>query len=101
RIESLQLEAALLESNQLPDGAAAAIHHDASAFTAGGSRDLFSSGGVAAALGADVTFYAVPAALAPFYGAHPTSVHLFVRLRIKPGAMGPMWNMRMGQAPGR
>ena len=48
-------------------------------------------------VGADVSFYGVPASLQPMYASHPVSFHMFFRLRPPAGAMGRMWNMRMSQ----
>jgi hypothetical protein len=98
RVESLQLETLLLATDEETEGAAASVHHDANAFTLGGARDLFSAVGITGGIGADVTLYTVPVALQSLYGDHPVSVHVFFRVR--PKAAG-MWNMRMGQAPGR
>lgn len=55
------------------------------AFTFGGVRDIFADPKWRLGVGADVTFYHVPAALEPIYGSNPTSFHLFLRLR--PGKM--------------
>lgn len=67
------------------------------AFSLGGVRDLFTSRGFEAGLGAAVTFYAVPDVLAATHGGRPVSFQLFFRLRPPAGNMGRMWNMRMSQ----
>jgi hypothetical protein len=55
------------------------------AFTFGGVRDVVSQPKLRVGIGADVTFYHVPAGLEPVYGSNPTSYHVF--LRIRPGKM--------------
>jgi mono/diheme cytochrome c family protein len=55
------------------------------AFTFGGVRDFVESEKLRVGLGADVTFYNKPPALAPIYGKSPVSFHLFLRFR--PGDM--------------
>ena len=55
------------------------------AFTFGGVRDIVADSKWRLGIGADVTFYHVPAALKQIYGSNPTSFHLFLRLR--PGKM--------------
>jgi hypothetical protein len=55
------------------------------AFTFGGVRDLVQNDKGQIGLGADVTFYAKPAALDPFYGDNPVSFRVFLRFR--PGKM--------------
>ncbi|HZP49062.1 MAG TPA: hypothetical protein VFB07_11030 [Vicinamibacterales bacterium] len=67
------------------------------ALTVGGAHDVWRWRGFEGGVGGDVTFYGVPAALQPAYSAHPTSFHLFFRLRPPAGHMGRMWNMRMSQ----
>jgi len=34
-------------------------------------------------LGANISLYDVPAAIQPYYGAHPTGVFVFLRARLK------------------
>jgi Cu/Ag efflux protein CusF len=51
------------------------------ALTLGYSRDLFTTHSIAGALGANVTFYAVPAAIKPYYGSSPHAAYVFVRVR--------------------
>ncbi len=55
------------------------------AFTFGGVRDLVQNAKWQVGLGADVTFYAKPAALDAAYGRNPVSFEVFLRLR--PGEM--------------
>jgi len=97
RIEALQIETALLQSDVLPVGAPAQIRDPLLAFTIGGVRDIVAWRGFEGGIGTDVSFYGVPQALTPMYSAHPVSVHIFFRLRPPAGMMGRMWNMRMSQ----
>jgi hypothetical protein len=55
------------------------------AVTLGGVRDVIASPRLRVGVGGDFTFYRIPAALEPTYGARPIAVHLFVRVR--PGMM--------------
>lgn len=56
------------------------------AFTFGGVRDLVQNRVGQIGIGSDVTFYAKPVALNPFYGNSPISFHIFLRFR--PGLSG-------------
>lgn len=51
------------------------------AFTFGGARDIATIKTVLLALGSDVTFYSKPPVLDQFYGNHPVSWRLFLRVR--------------------
>ena len=97
RVEVLQVETALLQTDRLPLGSAADEKDPVFAFTIGGVRDFLDLRGFEGGLGADVSFYGVSSALRPTYSAHPVSFHVFFRLRPPAGAMGRMWNMRMSQ----
>jgi hypothetical protein len=97
RAEAVQVETALLRTDTVVDGSAAPITSPVFALTLGTVRELVSWRGFEGGIGGDVTFYGVPAALAPAYSGHPVSFHLFFRLRPPAGAMGRMWNMRMSQ----
>lgn len=55
------------------------------AYTFGGVRDLVQNRLVNLGLGGDVTLYSKPAALDAFYGQHPVSLRIF--LRVRPAAM--------------
>lgn len=57
-----------------------------SAFTLGYTRDVALSSSVQSGIGANVSLYAIEAALKPFYGGHPWGVNIFVRFRLKSGA---------------
>lgn len=50
------------------------------ALTVGYSRDVLRSGAISGALGANVTGYAIPGAIKPYYG-NPHTFYLFIRLR--------------------
>jgi hypothetical protein len=95
RLEVLQVETALLQTDLVIEGPAATVKDPVLAFTVGAVRDLLSWRGFEGGLGGDVTFYGVPTALQPFYSAHPVSFHVFFRVRPPAGSMGRMWNMRM------
>jgi hypothetical protein len=97
RFELLQVESALLETDLAVDGTAGAAKDLVAALTVGAARDVIHAGGFEGGFGADLTWYAVPAALQAAYGSHPLSFHVFFRLRPPAGAMGRMWNMRMSQ----
>jgi hypothetical protein len=97
RFEAVQVETALLQTDTVVEGSAADIRNPVLALTLGGVRDLLAWRGFEGGIGADVSFYGVPAALQPFYSAHPVSFHIFFRLRPPAGSMGRMWNMRMSQ----
>ncbi len=53
------------------------------AYTAGYTRDLGTFSHVETGIGANVTFYQVPGAIQPYYGAHPMGVNVYMRLRLK------------------
>jgi len=97
RLEGVQVETALLQTDTLVDGPASDVKSPVAAFTLGAVRDIFWRRGFEGGLGADVTFYGVPDALQPAYGAHPVSFHIFFRLRPPSGSMGRMLNMRMSR----
>ena len=97
RFEAVQVETALLQSDSIAHGVVADVRDPVFAFTLGGVRDVLNWRGFEGGVGADVSFYGVPAPLQPMYSSHPVSVHVFFRLRPPAGAMGRMWNMRMSQ----
>ena len=97
RFEAVQVETGLLQSDSAVAGAIAELSDPVFAFTLGGVRDVLNWRGFEGGVGADVTFYGVPATLQPMYSSHPVSFHVFFRLRPPAGAMGRMWNMRMSQ----
>ncbi len=57
------------------------------AYTFGGERDLIQNRAWQLGLGADVTFYSKPSALASSYGNNPVSFQIFLRMR--PGRAEP------------
>jgi hypothetical protein len=97
RLEAVQVETALLQTDVLPQGAAADAKDPVFAFTVGGVRDIVAWRGFEGGIGADVSVYGVPGALQSMYSSHPMSAHIFFRLRPPAGSMGRMWNMRMSQ----
>jgi len=98
RAEVVQVETELLIHQDVPHGHSETPLTDAvGAFTIGGVRDFAAWRGFEGGVGAAVTFYAVPDALAPTHGNHPVSFQIFFRLRPPVSAMGRMWNMRMSQ----
>jgi hypothetical protein len=50
------------------------------ALTIGYSRDMIRTASISGAVGANVTGYAIPRAIKPYYGS-PHSFYLFIRLR--------------------
>jgi hypothetical protein len=100
RIEFVEVETELLRLGALPETPEGEARKDVvGAFTFGGQRDLARGRGMIAALGANLTLYRVPEALRDTHGDHPVSFQVFFQIRPQPGAMGRMWNMRMGGAP--
>jgi len=97
RFEGLQVETALLQTDLVIEGPAADVKDPVFTFTVGGVRDVLQLAGFQGGIGADVSFYRVPASLQSAYGHHPVSFHVFFRLRPPAGSMGRMWNMRMSQ----
>jgi hypothetical protein len=53
------------------------------AYTAGYTRDIAQFRDAETGLGMNVTAYAIPAAIQPYYGTHPWGVNVFLRVRIK------------------
>ncbi len=53
------------------------------AYTAGYTRDIAQFRDAETGLGMNITAYAVPAAIQPYYGVHPWGVNVFLRVRIK------------------
>jgi hypothetical protein len=97
RLEGLQVETALLQTDLIAEGPAASAKDPLYALTIGGVRDVLSAAGITGGLGADMTVYRLPASLDQAYGAHPVSFHVFFRLLLPTGSGGRMWNMRMSQ----
>jgi hypothetical protein len=54
------------------------------AYTAGYTRDIATVRALEAGIGANVTAYAIPSAIKPYYGDHPWGVNVFLRFRLKP-----------------
>jgi hypothetical protein len=97
RLEGVQVETALLQTDLVVEGPAADVKDPVWAATVGGVRDVLRIRGFEGGIGVDMTAYGVPGALQPMYSAHPFSFHVFFRLRPPAGSTGRMWNMRMSQ----
>jgi hypothetical protein len=95
RFESVQKETGLLETGLVIDSRRNQPPSTVTAVTIGAVREISRWRRFEIGAGADVTLYAVPGALGPSYGDHPTSVHIFLRVRPSEGPLGRMWNMRM------
>lgn len=54
------------------------------AYTLGYTRDIGHFHKMQTGIGANVTGYSMPAAIKPVYGDHPTSVDVFLRIRLNP-----------------
>jgi hypothetical protein len=54
------------------------------AYTAGYTRDIGTFNNVETGIGANVSAYAIPSAIKPYYGDHPWGVTFYVRFRLKP-----------------
>lgn len=54
------------------------------AYTIGYTRDVWQYRDAETGLGANVTAYAIPAAIQPYYGGRPWGVNVFLRVRLKP-----------------
>lgn len=65
------------------------------AYTLGYTRDVRMVSWLVTGLGVNVSFYGVPEAIQPYYGAHPAGVFFFLRARLK-GSSGPMMHMHHG-----
>jgi len=54
------------------------------AYTGGYTRDIGTYKDIETGIGANLTTYAVPTAIKPYYGERPWGINLYLRLRIKP-----------------
>jgi hypothetical protein len=63
------------------------------AYTFGGVRDIWNSDKFSMGIGSDLTFYSKPSVLDQFYGGHPVSWRLFLRIRPAKMKMGQMHGM--------
>jgi hypothetical protein len=97
RLESVQTETALLQFGTAIDAGHDEAPSGVTALTLGAVREVSRWRGFEIGVGGDVTGYVVPDALRPTYSSHPTSFHLFLRVRPPAGHMGRMWNMRMAK----
>lgn len=55
------------------------------AYTIGFTRDLELFRNLQTGLGTNVTLYGIGSELKPFYGDHPWGLHIFLRVRLRPG----------------
>jgi hypothetical protein len=82
RIENVDRSTELLDAlpfSALSEGFLARVQ----AYTAGYARDFHIVDRADTGIGAQVTFYEKPSFLTPIYGAHPTGVVLFFRVRLR------------------
>ena len=56
------------------------------AYTIGFTHDLGVFHHIETGVGANVTAYAIPAAIRPYYGDHPAGVNMYLRFRLKSGS---------------
>jgi len=99
RVDHQQVETEVLITGELPDEShSTEPPAGVTAVTVGGTRRLLIWRGFEGALGAHVTFHAVPQVLRPTHGDRPVSFQVFLRVRLPAGHMGRMWNMRMSRA---
>ncbi len=54
------------------------------AYTVGYTRDIWQYRDAETGLGMNVTAYAIPTAIQPYYGDHPWGVNVFLRVRLRP-----------------
>jgi hypothetical protein len=54
------------------------------AYTGGYTRDISAFKNIETGIGVNITGYAIPSALRPYYGDRPWGVNLYVRFRLKP-----------------
>jgi hypothetical protein len=100
RIEFVEVETELLRLGELPETQEGEARKDVvGAFTLGAQRELGRWRAMIGSVGANLTLYQVPDALRDTHGDRPVSFQVFFQLRPAPGAMGRMWNMRMGGMP--
>lgn len=82
RIENVdRINELLIGENSLPTGFAERYFARVQAYTAGYDREVAHMAHISTAVGAQATWYGVPATLQPAYGAHPASVTMFLRVR--------------------
>lgn len=73
----------LLGNNPEPPGFTEKYFTRVQAYTAGYDREVGNISHLATAIGGQLTWYGVPAALQPAYGAHPLGAIVFLRVRAK------------------
>jgi len=105
RVEATQVETDVLRNGVHTSGGGRKMAHVTGigardfvgAVSAGATRTLFRPRSWDVALGGQVTGYAVPATLSPYYGSDPWSVQVF--LRVRPPAMHRMFDAIMTRSP--
>jgi hypothetical protein len=103
RVEATQVETDVLRNGVHTSGGGRKFAHVTGtgardfvgAVSAGATRTIFRPRSWDVALGGQITGYAVPASLSPFYGSSPWSGQLF--LRVRPPAMHRMFDMIMSR----
>ena len=85
RIERVDKDELFADQPQLEESLArtAGSTFRVQAYTAGYTRDIATFDQVEAGIGANVSLYAIPPAIQPYYGSRPWGVNLFLRLRLK------------------
>ena len=85
RIERVDKDELFADQPQLEESLArtAGSTFRVQAYTAGYTRDVATFDQVEAGIGANVSLYAIPPAIQPYYGSRPWGVNLFLRLRLK------------------
>jgi hypothetical protein len=97
RFDDREVETTLLPTNLVVDGPAAAARDPILALTLGGVRNIVKAHGFEGGVGVEATLYGVPGSLAPLYGPHLVSIHVFFRLRPPACPVGRLLSMRMSQ----
>ena len=100
RLEGLEVESDLLVFGEAPTTAKGEARKAmVGEATLAAIRTLGAIKTMSVAVGANATMYRVPPSLRATHGEHPLSFQLVLQLRPVAGAMGRMWNMRMGGPP--
>lgn len=97
RFETVQVETDLLKSRGIFHSHTQVVSDVVTAGTAGAVIDISRWRRFEAGIGAEIIGYIVPEALRASYSDHPIAFRAFFRIRPPAGAMGRMWNMRMGK----
>jgi hypothetical protein len=73
----------LVDKDELALPAALGTTFRIRAYTAGYTRDIATIRGIETGIGANISGYGIPSVIAPYYGAHPWGVNLYLRLRLR------------------